>query len=85
MLDDFVCERMPDGSAERPFTQAYLDECMRKRQVRPGMYGQKTAVECLERFKVCQEKKIQQGVGIRCSHSMGAELRREALKGDLGL
>ncbi|MWV14173.1 hypothetical protein F3I62_18895 [Pseudomonas sp. R-28-1W-6] len=85
MLDDFACEPMPDGSAERPFTQAYLDECMRKRQVRPGMYGQKTAVECLEACKVAQEKKIQQGVVIRCSQSMGNELRREALMGDLGL
>ncbi len=79
------CERLPDGSEVFPFTQTYLNECMRQRRVRPEMYGHKTAVECLKTFKVAQERKILRGIGIQCSQSLGTEFRREALMGDFGM
>lgn len=79
------CWPMPDGSAALPFTQEDLNERMRQRRVRPGMYGMKTAYECWIDFMVAQVKKIQQGQGIRCSAAFGNEIRRIALTRDFEL
>ena len=82
---DFNCEPMPDGSAALPFTQQYLDECMRQRRVRPGLYGMKTANELWEAFRDAQVEKIRQGRDLKCSPGFGNEIRRIALTRDFEL
>ena len=68
------CWRIPDGSEDLPFTQGYLDDCMRTRRKRMAMWQQKSADECRIDFIVAQVKKAEMGRKSRCSPGLEKEI-----------
>lgn len=82
------CEPLPNGSADLPFSQSYLSDCMRTRRKRLAMYKQKSADECRIDFIVAQVRKAQMGRRSRCSPGLEKEINRIVritLEDDLGL
>lgn len=82
------CWQLPDGSADRPFSQKYLTDCMRTRRKRLAMCKQKSAEECWIDFMVAQVRKARMGRKRRCSPGLEEEINRivrAALEDDMGL
>ena len=82
------CWQLPDGSADRPFSQKHLTDCMRMRRKRLAMWEQKTAEECRIDFMVAQVRKARMGRKSRCSPGLEEEINRivrAALEDDMGL
>ena len=76
---------LPDGSADRPFIQKYLTDCMCSRRKRLAMWQQKSAEECRIDFAMAQAEKIRVGKDLHCSEGLARQIRRLVLEEDLDL
>ncbi len=82
------CWQLPDGSADRPFTQKHLKDGMRISRKRLAMWQQKSAEECRIDFMVAQVRKARVGRKSRCSPGLEEEIYRivrVALEDDMGM
>lgn len=77
--------KIMDGSHEHPFTQNYLNNCMKMRIKRRGMYNLPSPQELLDRFIEAQAEKYRSDIQLKCSPGLLLEIKRKDIVADLGI